>query len=375
MPALERVEVVEPDREREAESVGDLGAEHALALLAPSAARTRPRAGSSSPSRIPLSGVISSYDQARFGASVWMPSVRRSHCPPQGPGRNVGRVRNGPPGERRGASRAAPRRQRARPAGLAQVDERSSAARAPACGGRGAASRRRAAAARCRLAPGCLAEVRRLAPPHRSEADASAGPRTRAGRAGRARRRGRRRASRPVVARRWRQLVEEIGERPRRGGGRRPDRPGAPRRPSAARSRSRRAAWRRMSTTSASSSCARTRPEPASRRSHGERGGPVDGDDARAASHAVAGERLVADLDLAARDRIAGLRVVAHRDAEVERQRRAPGELAAAERRAGRRLVVLGEAGARDELEREPAKLVGLGREARSARGRGSGTS
>ena len=46
---------------------------------------------------MPLSGVISSYDHARFGASVSMPSVRRSHCPPHGPGRNVGRVRKGRP--------------------------------------------------------------------------------------------------------------------------------------------------------------------------------------------------------------------------------------------------------------------------------------
>ena len=78
MPALERVEVVESDRERDAEAFGDLGTEDAApSRLINSSNPTS--TGCSSPSRIPLSGAISSYDQARFGASVSMPRRRRSH--------------------------------------------------------------------------------------------------------------------------------------------------------------------------------------------------------------------------------------------------------------------------------------------------------
>ena len=57
--------------------------------------------------RIPASGVISSYDHARFAVSVSMPSVCRSHCPPHGPGRNVGRVRNGLPASAESVARTA----------------------------------------------------------------------------------------------------------------------------------------------------------------------------------------------------------------------------------------------------------------------------
>ena len=152
---------------------------------------------------MPLSGVISSYDHARFGASVSMPSVRRSHCPPHGPGRKVGSRPKGPAGQ---LVERAPQRvsvERARRLGVGQVEVAVDAGRrAPACAGRGRASPRRATAVRSLLPGGRLAEVRNLALSHGCEACRAWGrPRTRGRRARRARSRDRTRARHPHLAR------------------------------------------------------------------------------------------------------------------------------------------------------------------------------
>ena len=122
VPSFERVEVVEPNRERDAEAFRDLGSEDARGLREPSTGRSRPRWAAASPRRIPLSGVISSYDQARLGASVSMPRRRRSHCPPHGPGRNVGRVRKGRPARRCNVERSASPESEQGPPGIADLD-------------------------------------------------------------------------------------------------------------------------------------------------------------------------------------------------------------------------------------------------------------
>ena len=270
MAAAERVEVVEADREREPKR----SATSAPSTSSPSSAMSSSKptsTGSSSPSRMPLSGVISSYDQARFGASVSIPSRRAATDRPTGrEGRSAG---CGTAGRARACERGPERvaGERARSVGVAERRRSGRATGASACWCRSRIGQS-TNSSRCSVprAPARLPEVAGVAATDRLEARALRNvdvpeevvrDERRAGADGRARRRS--------LGSRG-ELVEELAGASRARAARRPDR---------RRARCRRCAVEPRPTTRSGRGCRRrgrraTRRARADDRSHRNAAGP-----------------------------------------------------------------------------------------------------
>ena len=218
--AADGVEVVEADRERGAELLVDLGPEHRC--------RVQPdehleghldRPVGAEPTRIPLSGAMSSYPRAGIGGLGLKPSSSCAQWPPHEVVLKVGRVRKG-----RAASAAAPHAGPARqppglPASWVSIQQSIDRRSAPGAG-RATASRRRTGAASSVAGPpaGCprlrpspevtAASAYRLGrSAYQSSScatSAAPGPKTR--------------VSRVSASRGLGHLVEEIGQRAARNG-------------------------------------------------------------------------------------------------------------------------------------------------------------